>query len=553
MNKRNIITSALLAMLALVGCQRNDDLGGLRRPVHITATIEAQGAETRAQLNSDGSGSLNDGDEISLWHSTNSNPPTMLDYTFGTTKLYWEDVITDSYNVIHFGGWYPKYRPEGTLSEPKDYDVAGAADEAKRDLLIAPLTEVKHGKPVSLAFRHVMHKLAVNLESDKHTAEQLASAKITPCLPHSHARVDFLAGKVEEAEASGNTAYPPATGASVFFVVAPQDLEAGREMLRIEIGEKTFFFPVPETIPGNDPSSDASRRLLSGKRLLLTLSIGEDDAVTLETGNISAWDDGGSSSGTATGDNGGGTVEEQFPDPNFKAYVLENFDTDKDGKISAEEASKVTQIRVSKKEIKDLKGIEIFIRLQELVCNNNRLTALDLSENTELQELNCSSNRLTELDLSKNTRLQGLWCANNQLAALNISKSTELQRLLCSYNQLTALDLSKNARLQTLSCDNNQLTALDLTENAGLQTLACDNNQLTALDLSKNTKLDLLTCPGNRLTALDVSKNTVLRTLRCGNQQDGRLLQLTLGNAHNRKKWKEQWKEKNHPVTAKDE
>lgn len=532
MNKRNIITSALLAMLALVGCRRNDDLGGLRRPVHITATIEAQGAETRAQLNSDGSGSLNDGDEISLWHSTNGNPPTMLDYTFGTTKLYWEDVITDSYNVIHFGGWYPKYRPEGTLSEPKDYDVAGAADEAKRDLLIAPLTEVEHGKPVSLAFRHVMHKLAVNLESDKYTAEQLASAKITPCLPHSHARVDFLAGKVEEAEASGNTAYPPATGASVFFVVAPQDLEAGREMLRIEIGEKTFSFPVPETIPGNDPSSDAPRRLLSGKRLLLTLSIGEDDAVTLETGNISAWDDGGSSSGTATGDNGGGTVEEQFPDPNFKAYVLENFDTDKDGKISAEEASKVTQIRVSKKEIKDLKGIEIFIRLQELVCNNNRLTALDLSENTELQELNCSSNRLTELDLSKNTRLQGLWCANNQLAALNISKSTELQRLLCSYNQLTALDLSKNARLQTLSCD---------------------NNQLTALDLSKNTKLDLLTCPGNRLTALDVSKNTVLRTLRCGNQQDGRLLQLTLGNAHNKKKWKEQWKEKNHPVTAKDE
>lgn len=310
MNKRNIITSALLAMLALVGCRRNDDLGGLRRPVHITATIEAQGAETRAQLNSDGSGSLNDGDEISLWHSTNGNPPTMLDYTFGTTKLYWEDVITDSYNVIHFGGWYPKYRPEGTLSEPKDYDVAGAADEAKRDLLIAPLTEVEHGKPVSLAFRHVMHKLAVNLESDKHTAEQLASAKITPCLPHSHARVDFLAGKVEEAEASGNTAYPPATGASVFFVVAPQDLEAGREMLRIEIGEKTFSFPVPETIPGNDPSSDAPRRLLSGKRLLLTLSIGEDDAVTLETGNISAWGDGGSSSGTAIEANGDGTPDE---------------------------------------------------------------------------------------------------------------------------------------------------------------------------------------------------------------------------------------------------
>jgi hypothetical protein len=115
-----------------------------------------------------------------------------------------------------------------------------------------------------------------------------------------------------------------------------------------------------------------------------------------------------------------------------------------------------------------------------LDCNDNQLTALDVSKNTALRELHCNANQLTALDVSKNTALTGLDCSNNQLTALDVSKNTALTGLDCSNNQLTALDVSKNTALQSLNCNNNQLTALNVSKNTALMHLDCRDNQLDA-------------------------------------------------------------------------
>ena len=151
--------------------------------------------------------------------------------------------------------------------------------------------------------------------------------------------------------------------------------------------------------------------------------------------------------------------------------------------------------------------------------DNNQLTALDVSKNTELTNLSCDNNQLTALDVSKNTELTGMDCDNNQLTALDVSKNTALGSLSCHNNRLTALDVSKNTELTNLYCYNNQLTALDVSQNTSLEWIFCYNNQLTALDVSQNTALKYLYCYNNQLTALDVSKNTVLTTLGCSGNQ----------------------------------
>ena len=53
-------------------------------------------------------------------------------------------------------------------------------------------------------------------------------------------------------------------------------------------------------------------------------------------------------------------------DSAFRTYCLENFDFDKDGKLSMEEAEKVTRIDINYKGIRSLTGIAYFKNLEIL-------------------------------------------------------------------------------------------------------------------------------------------------------------------------------------------
>ena len=181
--------------------------------------------------------------------------------------------------------------------------------------------------------------------------------------------------------------------------------------------------------------------------------------------------------------------EDTFPDANFRKYVSEKIDTSGNGTLSQEELDAVTAINVENKEITDLKGVEHFTELTKLNCNNNKLTTLNLTNNTKLENLSCLHNKLKSLDLSQNTNLKSLDCKQNQLTALNLTNNTKLIRLYCSYNDLTTLDLSKNKNLGTLYCNHNKLTNLDLSQNTNLTWINCQDNQLTNLDLSNNSKV----------------------------------------------------------------
>jgi len=110
-----------------------------------------------------------------------------------------------------------------------------------------------------------------------------------------------------------------------------------------------------------------------------------------------------------------------------------------------------------------------------------------------------------------------LICHDNRLTSLNVSNNPKLEELYCYNNQLKALDISKNSALVWISCRHNQLTSLNVSNNPKLEGLYCYNNQLTSLDLSNNPKLEELWCHGNQITTLDVSKNTNLRRLLCFN------------------------------------
>ena len=190
-----------------------------------------------------------------------------------------------------------------------------------------------------------------------------------------------------------------------------------------------------------------------------------------------------------------------FADANFKAYCVENFDTDGDGEISFAEAKAVTTIDVNTENIASLEGIEHFENLQRLTCKPAWTRGSDGSNGWHLYDSNGNEvvGLLTTLDLSKNTKLRSIKCIGNQLTSLDLSGATALTSLYCYYNQLTSLDVSQNTALTTLWCHSNQLTSLDVSHNTALKELRCNSNQLTSLDVSHNTALTLLYCGTNPL------------------------------------------------------
>ncbi len=211
---------------------------------------------------------------------------------------------------------------------------------------------------------------------------------------------------------------------------------------------------------------------------------------------------------------------ENFPDANFRSTV-ENFMGVPPGGdfTAAEAASKTGILDCSNLGIFELDGIEFFTGIQNLWCNHNHLTNLDVSYNIAMTELKCYFNQLTNLDVSHNYSLISLYCDNNQLTGLDVSNNTVLNTLYCGVNQLTSLDLSGADSLKSLWCFNNKLTNLDVSNNPELIDLKCYFNQLTNLYVSHNTALIALYCGDNQLISLDVSKNSNLNELWCVNNQ----------------------------------
>ena len=207
-------------------------------------------------------------------------------------------------------------------------------------------------------------------------------------------------------------------------------------------------------------------------------------------------------------------------DAKFKQYLVEAFDANKDGEISTGEAEAVKAMSLSGKGVESLSGIEFFVNLETLNCNNNSLATLDLSKNIQLTTFSCDSNKIDSLGLSANTLLKVLSCSTNGMTKLDISKNTALTDLNCSSNELTSLEIRSNSLSEPGSESPETTSArLDISNNTLLKTLDCSKNKLSVLDISKNSELTSLICSDNSLTVLDVSKNSKLTKLDCRNNK----------------------------------
>jgi len=138
-----------------------------------------------------------------------------------------------------------------------------------------------------------------------------------------------------------------------------------------------------------------------------------------------------------------------IPDNNFFNYLINTlgFTAVGPNQICASAAAAYSGgINVTGLGISDLTGIEAFTGLTWLRCDNNSLTSLDLSHNTNLLSLECQNNSISSLDLSHNTSLVYLYCYNNSLSSLNVANGNNIN--------FTNFDAANNPALSCIQVDN---------------------------------------------------------------------------------------------------
>lgn len=169
-----------------------------------------------------------------------------------------------------------------------------------------------------------------------------------------------------------------------------------------------------------------------------------------------------------------------IPDVNFETELIaQGIDTDGvvNGLISnADVLAKTGTLDVDSKMIADLTGIEAFANINRLYCENNNLTALDISALTGLTQLRAGNNNLSTLVVTTNTALTQLLFDNNNISTINVSNNTLLTKINAHNNALTSINLSSNTALEILRLQSNNLSDLDVSNNSSLTLFTCPSN-----------------------------------------------------------------------------
>lgn len=231
-------------------------------------------------------------------------------------------------------------------------------------------------------------------------------------------------------------------------------------------------------------------------------------------------------------------------DPVYKKYLIGNFDSNKDNKLSEDEVLAITDINIKGMGISSIDGVEYFgfKNLRTLNCANNKLKSLKaVVFFPALEQIDCSNNELVgELNFIKNKMLRTLNADNNRLSAIG-DMCDAAEEVSVRNNELTdfkgsmsikRLNLEKNLltedHINIHNCD--QMTDLNLSDNKIGHIQLWSLTSLQNLDLSLNplmdlhtygpgygTKLQSLNVGGTQLAELDVTGNMSLRTLKMTN------------------------------------
>ncbi len=220
-----------------------------------------------------------------------------------------------------------------------------------------------------------------------------------------------------------------------------------------------------------------------------------------------------------------------IPDPNFEQTLIDlGYDMVLDGQVLTDNIDDVTSLDVSSQSINDLTGIESFLALESLICSDNNLSNLNVTQNLNLINLDTRGNPLLSLDVTQNILLQNLQVWFSLMPTIDLSKNQNLILFSGRSSQLESLDFSNNPMLEQVQVRNSLIENLHLNNNPLIWALELGGNRLTSINTNNLPNLGILLCENNLLIEIDLSQNPLLSWLSASNNQ---LTIIDLRNGNN--------------------
>ena len=199
-----------------------------------------------------------------------------------------------------------------------------------------------------------------------------------------------------------------------------------------------------------------------------------------------------------------------FTDQNFKNYMLENFDLNRDGQLQVSEAEEVTTVDLSSRsDITSIEGIKACVNLTKLFVGTTAQELVDAG----------TYNTLSSVDVSGLDRLEEMWLTHTGISTLNTTGCTNLKVMHALQNNLESVDLSTNVALAECHLNENPLASLDLKNNVNLKNVGVILTQVKSIDLSGNTSILNFYGDNGVLQSLDFSGCTSLLSITVNNDQ----------------------------------
>lgn len=234
---------------------------------------------TRAPLeDEDGSGVFADGDRLKLLVTDETERLSSLDYTVGSTELYWRNIeVGEPGGQVTFAACYPSQEiTDGQFV----FDLENTDD---RNLLLARTSGVEVGteSPVYLNFRHAMCRLVIRYTVDATPDGREEKELVTDCAALSRCKVNLLDGTLDSS--SSPQALFTVSGKYAVFLLVPQ--RASDIRLSVRLGEEVCQVSLDQLV-------GKEMKLESGNQLILNLTL-KDGRLWLGDFVIEGWDNQG--------------------------------------------------------------------------------------------------------------------------------------------------------------------------------------------------------------------------------------------------------------------